>query len=189
MRELAAQRTLGGSAGEELTVQVAPGLRLRETALSSLSIRVPRTQNADDIGARLGVTLPASPNNALELDGGWIVCTEPNAWRVLAAQDTHRKLSAALADVSTAFALVTDLGSAYCIIEVRGAGARRAIASGCPLDLHARAFKTGSTASSQLVDIPVLIVKTSDEPGFLVSCERSHAHILWDRLADAAAVS
>ncbi len=186
MRDLEARSPLAEHARAQPTLRETPDLRMRETAFSVLSLRVRRDECAREIGARIGAELPLSPNDALKLGEGWIVCTAPNAWRAISPPAGHRDLIAKLADIATDFALVTDLGSAASVIEISGAGARQAIASGCPLDLHARAFKAGSAANSRLVDIPVLVLKTSEEPSFLVVCERFHAHILWDRLADAA---
>jgi heterotetrameric sarcosine oxidase gamma subunit len=189
MRDLEARSPLAECADALPAVRNIQDTRLREAALSVLGIRACREEYGREIGERLGITLPASPNEAAKLGDGWIICTAPNDWRAISPPTTHRGALAALADIATEFALVTDLGSAACVIEISGAGARRTIASGCALDLHERVFKTGNAASSRLVDFPVLILKISEKPCFLVVSERFHALTVWDWLVDAANAS
>ena len=161
-------------------------LHMVASSFCVLSIRVARLGESEVVEARIESSLPHTPNTAFAIKGGWIVCTEPKAWRICSAPQRHRELMTKLACVSTAQVLVTDLSSANAILEVRGPASRRALAFGCPLDLHERVFKIGDAAGSRIRGLPLFVLKISDEPGFLVGCERPHALTVWERLVDAA---
>jgi sarcosine oxidase subunit gamma len=161
-------------------------LYMRESALRVLGLRLIRSQSAGTLEAKLAVALPTSPNTALGLGEGWIVCTEPGAWRVYAPAAQHRTLVQAFADLPATEGLASDLSSRFCTFELVGPAARRAIASGCPLDLRPTAFETGRAAGSLMLGVPIWILKTSGAPSFLLSCERPHAAVVWDWLVEAA---
>jgi sarcosine oxidase subunit gamma len=95
-------------------------------------------------------------------------------------------LREALANLHVAITDVTDGRVAF---RVAGPSARDVLAKGCPLDLHPRAFPTGSCAQSLLAKAAVLIHLLDDErergSSFDVYVARSFAHHLWMWLEDA----
>ena len=188
MSELSATSPLAHRGGTLPAVWQSTDLRMTEQTLHVLSLRLSRSSAPSEIGARLGVALPAL-NSALAMRGGWVVGTEPKAWLIFSNVDVHCELGAILADIPATVGLVTDLSSQLSSIAISGTDATRVIASGCAVDLHASAFQTGSAASSRLSDVSVLIVKTAEEPAFLLSCERTFAVYVWDWLLQAASYS
>ncbi len=183
MLELAALSPL---AGPQPALLQTDGLRMTESPLRVFGVGVVRGQSAEAVEQGLGAALPARPGIAQALPEGWIVCTEPNAWRIYYTPERHRALIPLFSAIPVTAALFTDLSSWTCTLELAGAEARRAIGSGCPLDLHPREFGTGRAAGSRLNDIPIHIVKISDSPSFLLSCDRAYARTAWDWLPLAA---
>lgn len=161
------------------------GLHMRESDLRVLGLRPVRGASVSALEVPLDVTLPASTNTAQAFGEGWIVCTEPGVWRVYAPVEQHRALVRAFADLPATAGLASDLSSRFCTLELAGPSARRVVASSCPLDLRPTAFETGRAAGSLLLGVPIWIVKISGAPSFLLSCERPHAPIVWDWLAEA----
>jgi sarcosine oxidase subunit gamma len=161
------------------------GLHMRESALAVLGLRLLRGEPANLLESRIEGALPASINRASAFGEGWVLGVEPNVWRVYALRERHLLLLRALADLPATAGLAGDLSSRFCTLELTGPSARRVIASGCPIDLHPKSFGTGYAASSSLLGNPVLIVKTSGAPSFLLSCERACAPVVWDWLAAA----
>ncbi|HEY1706965.1 MAG TPA: sarcosine oxidase subunit gamma family protein [Rhizomicrobium sp.] len=159
------------------------GLSIHESTLAVLGLRLVRGTPASVLETRLVAELPKAINTARTFGEGWIVGTEPDVWRIYTPAARHCALVRAFADLPATAGLASDLSSRFCTLEVTGPSARMALASACPLDLHPETFGTGSAASSVLLGSPVLIVKTSDAPSFLLSCERPHAAIVWDWLA------
>jgi sarcosine oxidase subunit gamma len=158
---------------------------MHESALAVLGLRLQRGEPASVLESRIKTALPASINRASPFGAGWIVGTEPNVWRIYAPMERHIALLRILADLPATAGLASDLSSRFCTLELTGPSARRVIASGCPIDLHPKTFETGFAASSLLLGNPVLIVKTSGAPSFLLSCERACAPVVWDWLAAA----
>ena len=59
---------------------------------------------------------------------------------------------------------------------------REALAQGCPLDLHPRAFKVGQSAGSVFFKASVWLWQTGDEPTFEVLVRRSFQNYAWEML-------
>ena len=57
---------------------------------------------------------------------------------------------------------------------------------GCPLDVHAREFKTGDCAQSALAKAIIILHQTGDAPAYDIYIERSMADYIWTWLEDAA---
>lgn len=87
----------------------------------------------------------------------------------------------------TPHAAVVNVSDYYTTIQIAGDGARDALAAGCPLDLHPRAFAAGSFAQSRFAVAAVLLYLRDDAPTFEVQVRRSFAEYVWDFLRAAGA--
>ena len=94
-----------------------------------------------------GLTLPP-PGGSAVVDGGRVAGIGPDRWLILGEPPAHLPRCAGLVDVSDAFAAV----------DVGGPQARAALAKGCQLDLHPRAFAADAAAACIIAHISVLIV-------------------------------
>ena len=77
-----------------------------------------------------------------------------------------------------------DLSAGLSCFRIMGAQARNVLRKGLPIDLHAVAFPSGSSATSAIDDIVVTVHDTGD--GFDIYCSRSFARSLWEWLLDAS---
>ena len=86
-------------------------------------------------------------------------------------------------------AAIVDVSDGRVALRLAGPNARDVLAKGCPLDLHPRAFPSGSCAQSLLAKAAVLIHLLDDDPHrgptFDLYVARSSAHYLFAWLEDA----
>ena len=103
----------------------------------------------------------------------WLLVTEPGIEKALAG-----RLRENLAGQCHS---LTDLTGAQVLLRLSGGHARDALAEGCTLDLHPKAFKTGQCAQTTLAKASILIALTDDLPVFDVIVRRSFAEYaaLW----------
>jgi sarcosine oxidase subunit gamma len=168
------------------------GIRLGERHLGKIELRGDPGDRAfmAEVGRTLDLLLPTEPNTTAgrcDLVALWL---GPDAWLLtcppdaLAAHDGS--LRKALADVHAA---ITDISDGRVALRLAGPNARDVLAKGCPLDLHPRAFATGSCAQSLLAKASVLIHLLDDDPQhaptFDLYVARSFAHYLFAWLEDA----
>ena len=97
----------------------------------------------------------------------WLLATEPGIEKDLAAQ-----LCKNLA--GQCYSLV-DVTGGQVLIRLSGDRAREALARGCTLDLHPRAFKAGQCAQTTLAKTSMLIALADDTPTFDIIVRRSFA--------------
>jgi sarcosine oxidase subunit gamma len=135
----------------------------------------------------LGVEAPTEANTVIEAGDNRIFWLGPDEWLVVtpAGQQAQVKadLQAALAGV---FSSVVDNSSGLTTIHVSGDNAAALIATDCPLDLHAQAFKPGQCAQTRLARAGMTIAPLSDGSGFELIIRRSFADYLLLWLQDAA---
>jgi sarcosine oxidase subunit gamma len=135
----------------------------------------------------LGVEAPTEANTVIEAGDNRIFWLGPDEWLVVtpAGQQAQVKadLQAALAGV---FSSVVDNSSGLTTIHVSGDNAAALIATDCPLDLHAQAFKPGQCAQTRLARAGMTISPLSDGSGFELIIRRSFADYLLLWLQDAA---
>jgi len=95
------------------------------------------------------------------------------------------RLRDALADVG--HVAVTDISEAETIIRLSGPQARLVLSKGCPLDLHARAFRPGEVRRSLLAgtDVILHLHRQAPEDCFDIYVRRSFAATLWRWLLQA----
>lgn len=88
--------------------------------------------------------------------------------------------------VSTADGALFDVSASRIALRIGGPAASVVLASGCPLDLHARAFPGGTCAQSLFGHIAALYCRTADA-GFTLLVARSLADEVWTGLCSAGA--
>lgn len=134
----------------------------------------------------LGVSLPRKPNTVAAADDVKILWLGPDEWLVVTPPGRESEIVPALRGALVkAFASVTDVSSAQTVINIEGPKARDALAKGCPLDLHPRAFASGQSAQSRIAKADAIIHQLDDTPSFDLFVRRSFAEYLWSWLTDA----
>jgi heterotetrameric sarcosine oxidase gamma subunit len=129
------------------------------------------------------LTPPRSPGVAAS-PGCALVWTGPGQWLALSADPALR---ARLATDLEGCAAVADQSGARAILHVSGPHWRDALAKGCPIDLHPRAFKRGDAAVTAISHVGVLLWQLSDDTGLHVAVPRGMAGSFWSWLAGSAA--
>ena len=144
---------------------------------------------AQRVHERCGMDLPAGPK--LSAASGVVFAgTGPGAWLAMAERGGNAFAAKLMSDLH-GVASVSDQSDGYVLIRLTGARVRDALSKLVPIDLHARAFKTGDVASTVASHIGVTLWRPADEPDaghlFEIAMFRSLARSFWHALADAAA--
>jgi sarcosine oxidase subunit gamma len=167
------------------------GVRLCERSLGKIELRGDPGDRAfmAAVGRTLDLLLPTEPNSTAgrgDLVALWL---GPDAWLLTCppgALAAHTgSLRKALSDIHAA---ITDVSDGRVALRLAGPSARDVLAKGCPLDLHPRAFASGSCAQSLLAKASVLIHLLDEAqrgPTFDLYVARSLAHYLFAWLEDA----
>lgn len=181
---------LSGPEGQLLAL---PGLRLEARPFRGyLNLRgdpdaAPFLQAVRDAA---GLSLPLAPNTFTQglLPGAAAEAEEiaqdelavfwlgPDEWLLAVAPGREQALAARLEEALQGLHhALTDLSGGQISLRLAGPDARDALAAGCSLDLHPRAFKTGQCAQTFLAKTGMLIAMTDAEPVFELILRRSFA--------------
>lgn len=167
-------------------VDVAQGFRLQPAATQAryqLRIRESdQTQTPQVVGFRLDIDI-----NTFAIDGDRVSTRlGPDEWLLHGPEDEADSLGvgvvAALGD--TPHALV-DIGHRHAGLHLEGSKAADMLNAGCPLDLAAKAFPTGSATRTLLGKAEIILWRRSDAPIYAIECGRSVAPYVWDFLVEA----
>lgn len=135
------------------------------------------------LSASHGIDLPARPivaaGGALSL-----VWAGPEQWL---AVSHDRSIARRLADELAGLASVADQSDGRAVLRIGGPRARAALAKGCPLDLHPRAFGPGDTAVTAIAHVGVQLWQLDDAPTYELAVPRSMAKSFWTWLSASAA--
>jgi sarcosine oxidase subunit gamma len=132
---------------------------------------------------RYAVDLPSTPK-AVEVNDITLLWAGPLQWLVVSRQsDLPSRLSTDLGRI----AAVSDQSDARAVLRLEGASVRAALAKGCPIDLHPRAFGRGVTAITAIAGIGVQIWRDDDGDAFHLVMARSMAGSFWSWLTSASA--
>lgn len=105
-----------------------------------------------------GLALPTVPNTVAGgtlHDALWLA---PDEWLLQSLEPRTPALAAALTSAfQTTFASAVDLSSAYAVVALHGAAARRVLQAGCPLDLHPDVFTRSACAQSHFYKAGVIL--------------------------------
>jgi len=148
-----------------------------------------RAEFADEVLRQFAIALPQSPNSTTRSDPLIAFWLGPRSWLLVA--DLPRPPLTDFIDKRNALnalgGALFDVSASRVAFRVRGPHAMAILASGCPLDLHARAFRTGACAQSVFGRVNALVYKSDDFPTFVVMVARSFARDVRRALNDVAA--
>lgn len=163
----------------------------RVLAMAGVSLRLDAADATlvDRVESGLGISLPLVPNTASgDPDGLHALWLGPDEWLVLGpAGDAPAIESDIRSAAGDAFVVTVDVSANRIAFELSGPTAREVLESGCPVDLHPRAFRAGSCAQTLLARANVLLHQTGDAPRYRIWVRPSFAPYLAAWLTDAEA--
>lgn len=141
------------------------------------------------VHAALGMPLPVVANTASgDPDGRHALWLGPDEWLVQGPAGDAPVIEAAVRGAAGgAFVVAVDVSANRVAFEIGGPRAREILESGCPIDLHPRAFHAGSCAQTLLGRTGVLLHQMSDEPRYRIWVRPSFTRYLAAWLDDASA--
>ena len=147
--------------------------------LAQVSLRLDPT-----LAGRAPFPLPLTPNTTWEGGSRAALWLGPDEWLVLGSPDAASEI---VAELETALdglhRSVIDVGANRVAIELGGPDRLETLASGCPIDLHPRAWRAGMCAQTLFAKTQVILHERADTTGVLV--RPSFADYLIDRLLAA----
>ncbi len=169
-------------------IELPAGLR-ELPFLTHLDVRL----DPSDEGARAAVQsvvgeLPLEPNTFTGGTEGAVLWLGPDEWLLVGPPDgaaaLEGQLRKALGEAALSVALI-DVSANRTTIELTAPRARRAIESGCPIDLHPRAFGPGRCAQTLVARANVILQQLDDRPTYRLYVRPSFAAYLAAWLTDA----
>ena len=161
----------------------------RILALAAVSVRLDARDGdlRERLRASLGIDLPIEANTTTgDPDGRHALWLGPDEWLVVGPAGTAPAIESAIrAATGDAFVVTVDVSANRLAFELSGPSARELLESGCPIDLHPRAFRAGSCAQTLLARANVLLHQTSIEPRYRVWIRPSFARYVAAWLTDA----
>lgn len=162
----------------------------RVVAMAAVSVRLDPTDAAllARVRAALGVALPITANTASgDPDGRHALWLGPDEWLVLGPAGDAPAIEAAVRGAAgDAFVVTVDVSANRIAFELSGPSARELLESGCPIDLHPRAFAAGSCTQTLLARANVLLHQVGDAPRYRIWIRPSFARYLAAWLDDAS---
>ncbi|KIS26037.1 sarcosine oxidase subunit gamma [Arthrobacter sp. SPG23] len=148
----------------------------------------PRSEQGSRIAAVAG-GLPARCGEVSGTDSVSVLWLAPSEFLVVAPEEAHDSLGGDLigsltAALGDAPGQVVDLSANRTTFELSGPRARAVLEKGCALDLHPRSFTPGTALTTEVGNIPVILLKTGDE-SFRLFPRASFADFLGRWLLDA----
>jgi sarcosine oxidase subunit gamma len=144
-----------------------------------------RTSLAETVRSTYGVELPGTPRRVAWRDIAFI-WSGPDQWLARMEPAPAAGMEAVLAPLAGMASLV-DQSHGRTVLRVTGPKVRDALAKGCPIDLHPRAFKAGDTAVTSVAHIGVQLWQTDDAPTYEIAVARGFALSFWHWLEASAA--
>lgn len=134
----------------------------------------------DGVAQALGLALPTQACTTVANDALRLVWVGPDDWFVIGAKGEAAAIEARLRQALAGqhFA-VTDVSSGYTVLHLSGQPVREVLAQGCPLDLHPKVFRTGSSAGSLFFRASVWLWQTEDTPVYEVLVRSSFRGYVW----------
>jgi sarcosine oxidase subunit gamma len=169
-------------------VSGARAVALREVPfLTMVGVRAaPGSAAAARIETRLGTPLPSACGSVTTGDGVSVLWLSPDEFLVVSDEEPAQLTSRLLEALGDERGSVTDLSANRTTLELAGASARETLEKGCPLDLHPRAFESGSAYVTLIGSVPVVLWKV-DEERYRIMPRSSFADFLGRWLLDATA--
>ena len=174
-----------------MTASTEPAFSIREVPFASqvnLRGNAPDPVFAAAVRGVLGCEVPVEANTWCTGSGCQVLWLGPDEWLVVAPEGQNDALCAALrAGLQGVHHSVTDVSANRTILEISGENARLVLAKGCPLDLHASAFRVPQCAQTLLAKAQMILQCMEAKPVFRVFVRISFAPYAAEWLADAAA--
>lgn len=148
-----------------------------------------RADFTDKVAQQFSIALPIVPNTTARSDALTAFWLGPRSWLLVAESsgspldDFIEKRNALNAAAGALF----DLSASRVAYQLAGVRATDVLATGCPLDLHSRAFRAGDCAQSGFGRVNALLYKSDDVPTFIIMVARSFARDVWQALGLSAA--
>ncbi|MFD7073721.1 sarcosine oxidase subunit gamma [Nocardioides sp. NPDC059952] len=165
------------------------GVRVREEQfLTMVGLRVPvGSTDRDRLAQILGAELPARCGEVAAGHDVVVLWLSPDEYLVISQSVAGSTLVSYLrAGVSEGAAAVVDLSANRTTLRLEGPSAQAVLEKGCPLDLHPRAFGTGTAVATNIGRVPVLLWKLGTD-SYRILPRASFADYLGRWLIDAMA--
>ncbi len=136
--------------------------------------------------ATLGFPVPARPLASTVADQAACLWLGPDEWLLLCPADLVEPAAEALEEsLAGTHHAVVEVSHRIVTLRLAGPCVTEALAAGCPLDLHSRAFPPGTVARSLLGKVGITLHRL-DADRFELHVDRSFAEYAWLFLAQAA---
>jgi sarcosine oxidase subunit gamma len=147
-----------------------------------------RMEFTDQVTRQFSVTLPTRPNTTARSSSLTIFWLGPRSWLLVAANPASplTDFTAKRDALNQAGGALFDLSASRVAYRIAGEHARSVLESGCPLDLHPRAFRAGACAQSVFGRISVLFYRPDETPTWIIMVARSFARDTWEALQQSA---
>ena len=147
-----------------------------------------RADFVDQTSQQFSIALPIVPNTTARSDALTAFWLGPRSWLLVARE--HESPLTYFTDKRDALNLaggaLFDLSASRVAYQIAGEHATSVLASGCPLDLHPRAFRAGDCAQSVFGRVNALLYKPDDTPAIIIMVARSFARDVWQSLCVSA---
>ncbi len=167
------------------------GVAIAQTTIASAWNVQGSPSNAAFIDATrsaLGVSLPLAANTTTRHGSVTALWLGPRSWLVATGDAAALgQLDAKRDAMAAAGGALFDVSAGRAAWTIAGPCAAAVLQSGCPLDLHPRAFVAGACAQSLFGHVGALIEKRDDAPTFVLMVARSFARDIEHALAIVAA--
>jgi sarcosine oxidase, subunit gamma len=121
------------------------------------------------LAERVPFPLPLEANTAWEDGSRAALWLGPDEWLVLGPPHAEDRIVAELeAALEGEHRSIVDVSANRVAIELGGPGRLELLASGCPLDLHRRTWRSGMCAQTLLAKAQVILHERADSTGVLV---------------------
>ncbi len=143
-----------------------------------------KPDRVDVASGALACSLPTDIGATASAGSRRAYCLGPDEWYLLAATPEAGVIWQSFAAIyPTCVHSMTDVSDRDVGIQLRGAGARRALNSACPRDLDG--LDTDRAARTVFDGLPIVVMKSGTE-SYRLEVWRSHAAYIWQVLTDAA---
>ena len=137
-----------------------------------------RADFTDQVSRQFSIALPIVPNTTARNEALLAFWLGPRSW-LLFAESAGSPLANFIEKrdaLNAARGALFDLSASRVAYRLAGKRATDVLATGCPLDLHPRAFRASHCAQSVFGRVNVLLYKSDDAPTFIILVARSFAH-------------
>ena len=122
---------------------------------------------------------------SIERNGVLVVGMRPGEWLLLGDADTVEGVASGLD--STGFVTVIDITHSRAMFRLTGIAAPAALEKVCSIDFGDHMTPDGAAVGACVAKVACDLVRhdRTDDPSYLIMCDRSFGQYLWDALRDA----